>query len=132
MLPAIESSQQEPTPIKDLIPEVEEKQEKTNISDLLDSVEVQQQEQKRINDLINESNEITYNQKSSLEVKIKDLEAKIIKMDTESLPSFKAAVTSALNMDRDRPVNIKPGYADDIGTFLTKINSPPTWRAMSN
>ena len=134
MLPPLEDYQQEPVVIGDMLPQIEDSQKESIVaSDILPQIEgSQQEEQKRINDLINESNEIIYNQKSSLEVKIKELEAKILKMDTEELPSFKAAVTSALNMDRDRPVNIKPGYADDIGTFLTKINSPPTWRAMSN
>jgi len=150
MLPDIDESAQEPLSVSDMLPEenifseesivplneykleVPEKEESVNISDLLDPIEVQQQEQQRISDLINESNEIIYNQKSSLEIKIKELEAKFTKMDTEALPNFKAAVTAALNMDRDRPVNVKPGYADDIGAFFTKINSPPSWRAMSN
>jgi len=149
ILPLIETEKEEVLSVSDMLPEenifsekivslneynleIPEKEESVNISDLLDPIEVQQQEQQRISDLINESNEIIYNQKSSLEIKIKELEAKFTKMDTEALPNFKAAVTAALNMNRDRPVNVKPGYADDIGKFFTKINSPPTWRAMSN
>jgi len=150
LLPLIETEKEEVLSVSDMLPEenisseesiiplneynfeIPEKEESNNISDLLDPIEVQQEEQQRISDLINESTEIIYNTKSSLEIKIKELEAKFTKMDTEALPGFKAAVTAALNMDRDRPINIKPGYSDDIGTFLTKINSPPSWRAMSN
>jgi len=85
MLPPLEDYQQEPVVIGDMLPQIEDSQKESIVaSDILPQIEgSQQEEQKRINDLINESNEIIYNQKSSLEVKIKELEAKILKMDTE-------------------------------------------------
>ena len=102
--------------------------------DLITQEPVVQDEQVRIDELINESTEIIYNKKSSLDKKIETLEQNISSFQSMMSPQKGPIITptQSIMKSRDTVININPGYADDLMTFFRKINGPPKWRAMTN
>ena len=56
---------------------------------------------------------------------------KEFKQKTEySAPPTGIVPSQASLKDRDIPIDIKPGYSDDLIDFFAKVNSPPKWRTM--
>ncbi len=120
--------------LQDFTLDVPETQNTLSIDELMEQAPEIQEEQIRMNDLINESSEIIYNRKSSVDVKIQSLEQNIAKFQTMMNPQGGPMITPVkpILKSRDTPINIKPGYDGDLLTFFEKINGPPKWRAMSN
>ena len=120
--------------LQDFTLDVPETQNTLSIDELMEQAPEIQEEQIRMNDLINESSEIIYNRKSSVDVKIQSLEQNIAKFQTMMNPQGGPMITPVkpILKSRDTPINIKPGYDGDLLTFFEKINGPPKWRAMTN
>jgi len=120
--------------LQDFTLDVPQTQNTLSIDELMEQAPEIQEEQIRMNDLINESSEIIYNRKSSVDVKIQSLEQNIAKFQTMMNPQGGPMITPVkpILKSRDTPINIKPGYDGDLLTFFEKINGPPKWRAMTN
>lgn len=130
----INSESENISSLQDFTLDVPETQNTLSIDELMEQAPEIQEEQIRMNDLINESSEIIYNRKSSVDVKIQSLEQNIAKFQTMMNPQGGPMITPVkpILKSRDTPINIKPGYDGDLLTFFEKINGPPKWRAMTN
>jgi hypothetical protein len=152
LLPPVENNEYEQSTTEELLPElIIENTDNVNTlqdfnldapgyentirtEDLITQEPVVQDEQVRIDELINESTEIIYNKKSSLDKKIETLEQNISSFQSMMNPQKGPIITptQSIMKSRDTVININPGYADDLMTFFRKINGPPKWRAMTN
>ena len=98
--------------------------------DLLPPVETPTQ----ADELIDESNKILYKSKNSVNEKIEMLQTNLDKFKeiVSGNPSARLAKTQSMLKNKDTPINVKSGYSEDLDQFFNKVNSPPSWRAMSN
>jgi hypothetical protein len=72
--------------------------------------------------------------KTAVDRKIESLEQNLSKFETALNPQKDPIVARTMSMLKNKytPVNINPGYADDLMTFFKKINDPPKWRVMTS
>jgi hypothetical protein len=120
------------TSLQDFDLNISASENKISIDDLIPQDPVMQDNETRIDDLIDDSNEIIYNKKTAVDRKIESLEQNLSKFETALNPQKDPIVARTMSMlkNKDTPVNINPGYADDLMTFFKKINDPPKWRVM--